>query len=373
METIAPGARPVVLLVTDADNDPHGHDHRTRIAMAQRLAALRGAAYAGVFDASADYGAPPYFVPDRTLPRERAETLGIRNEEDLFGGVVTHDFLGNKTISHPLIDSDAAAPAGWSTHLAERLGDAVLPGYSAFSSKDARAAGRRLLEGGRIRVKSPLGIGGAGQAVVANADDLDKALCAVDESEMRGHGVVIERDLFDPITYSVGCVRLCGASFAYYGTQLSVEDRAGNAVYGGSELVVVRGGFEALERLETTQAALAAIRLAARYDAAVSAEFPGFFASRRNYDVAAGADSKGREHIGVLEQSWRIGGATPAELAAVRALAENPALAWVAASTHETHRPQEPPPGADVHFCDPRREDGPVLKYSLVRRHGHTA
>ncbi len=369
----ASGVRAVVLLVTDADHDPRGHDHRTRIAMAERLAALRGEAYAGVFDASADYGVRPYFVPDCTLRSEQAAALGIRDVDDLFGGVVPHAFLGNKTISHPVFGPNAAAPAGWSSRLADRLGDAVLPGFSAFSYEDARAAGRRLLEGGRIRVKSPLGIGGGGQAVVANGDELQAVLREAGESGLREHGVVLERDLFDPITYSVGTLRLCGACFAYYGTQLSVEDRAGNAVYGGSELVVVRGGFDALEKLEATQAALTAVRLAARYDAAVSAEFPEFFASRRNYDVAAGADGEGREHIGVLEQSWRIGGATPAELAAVRTLVAEPDLDWIAASTHETHRPQEPPPGADVYFHDPGREDGPVLKYSLVRRHGHTA
>lgn len=373
MDTIAPSVRPVVLLIADPEHDPRGHDHLTRVAMAERIAALRGGAYAGEYDGSADYGVRPYFVPDCTLLRDRAEALDIRGEEDLFGGVVPHAFLANKTISHPLIGADAAAPPGWSPGLAERLGDAVLPGFSAFSSSDARAAGRRLLERGRIRVKSPLGIGGGGQTVAADADELDAALADIDEADMRAHGVVIERDLFDPITYSVGRLRLCGANFAYYGTQLQVQDRAGNAVYGGSELVVVRGGFEALEKLEATDAALTAVRMAARYDAAVAAEFPGFFASRRNYDVASGADSEGRDRIGVLEQSWRIGGATPAELAAVRALVEAPELAWVAASTHETHYPHKTPPGADVHFDDPRREDGPVLKYSMVRRHGHPA
>jgi len=373
MDKIAPGARPVVLLVTQADHDPDGHDHRTRIAMAERIAALRGGAYAGEFDASARYAVRPYFVPDCTLLLDRADAFGIRGEEDLFGGAVPHAFLANKTISHPLLGAEAVAPPGWSMRLADRLGDAVLPGFSAFSYDDALAAGRRLLEGGRIRLKSPLGIGGGDQTVAADTAELEAALREIGEREVREHGVVIERDLFDPITYSVGRLRLCGACFAYYGTQLSVEDRAGKAVYGGSELVVVRGGFDALEKLEATEAVLTAVRLAARYDAAVAAEFPGFFASRRNYDVAGGADSEGREHIGVLEQSWRIGGATPAELAAVRVLIDDPESAWVAASTHETYRPQKPPPGAHVHFHDPRREDGPVLKYSMVRRHGHPA
>ena len=46
---------------------------------------------------------------------------------------------------------------------------------------------------------------------------------------------------------------------------------------------------------------------------------PGFFASRRNYDVAQGVDAAGRRRSGVLEQSWRLGGASGAEIAALEA------------------------------------------------------
>ena len=44
-----------------------------------------------------------------------------------------------------------------------------------------------------------------------------------------------------------------------------------------------------------------------------------FFASRRNYDVVAGLDARGQRRCGVLEQSWRVGGASPAELVALAA------------------------------------------------------
>lgn len=44
-------------------------------------------------------------------------------------------------------------------------------------------------------------------------------------------------------------------------------------------------------------------------DAAALDCFPGFFASRRNYHIGQGRDAKGRFKSGVLEQSWRIGGA----------------------------------------------------------------
>jgi hypothetical protein len=161
--------------------------------------------------------------------------------------------------------------------------------------------------------------------------------------------------------------------FAYFGTQFLVEDRNGATVYGGSELTMVRGGFQDLLRLQLADEVRRAVRKAVAYEEAVSAEFPAFFASRRNYDIACGRDSRGKAHCGVLEQSWRIGGATPAELAAIEALRDDPALASVAASAHELHRPQSVPPGANVHFDDPHSESGPILKYSMVRRHGHPA
>ena len=47
-------------------------------------------------------------------------------------------------------------------------------------------------------------------------------------------------------------------------------------------------------------------------DAAATECFPGLVASRRNYDVAQGTNARGKRCSGVLEQSWRLGGATGA-------------------------------------------------------------
>jgi hypothetical protein len=69
--------------------------------------------------------------------------------------------------------------------------------------------------------------------------------------------------------------------------------------------------------------------------------FPGLFASRSNYDVARGVDDSGHWHCGVLEQSWRIGGASGAEVSALRAFDADPGLTSVVATTTERY-------GADV-------------------------
>ena len=103
------------------------------------------------------------------------------------------------------------------------------------------------------------------------------------------------------------------------------------------------------------------------YDAAVQAAYPGFYASRRNYDVVAGLDPSGRWRCGVLEQSWRLGGASPAELAALEVFLAGDDGPPLDVSCHESHDPEQaPPPGAQVHFHDPAAVRGPVLKYALV-------
>lgn len=84
-----------------------------------------------------------------------------------------------------------------------------------------------------------------------------------------------------------------------------------------------------------------------------------------------GRDRDGRRRSGVLEQSWRIGGASPAEIAALRAFADDPSLDVVHASSHEAHGPCTVPAGADVHYHGVDPEWGRMTKYSTVARHGH--
>jgi hypothetical protein len=77
--------------------------------------------------------------------------------------------------------------------------------------------------------------------------------------------------------------------------------------------------------------------------------------------------------MGVLEQSWRIGGATPAEIAALRAFADDARLQSVQASTHEAYGRPEPPPHAIVYFDDREQRIGGLVKYCTVDARGYTA
>ena len=94
-----------------------------------------------------------------------------------------------------------------------------------------------------------------------------------------------------------------------------------------------------------------AIDQARAYDAAASECFDGLYASRRNYDVAQGKDGAGSWVSGVLEQSWRLGGASGAEIGALEAFRADPSLRIVRAMTREVYgEAPELPAGAVVYY-----------------------
>ena len=111
-----------------------GHEAATQRQIARRLAGLKGFVDGGGFDSLVRYSAPRYFLPHETLTSEVAARLGIRDEDDLFGGVVPYPFVATKTITHPLVDTGAQAPRGWSAEFPHRVASVVLDGFSAFPS-----------------------------------------------------------------------------------------------------------------------------------------------------------------------------------------------------------------------------------------------
>jgi Protein of unknown function (DUF3182)/Carbamoyl-phosphate synthase L chain, ATP binding domain len=351
--------------------DAREHELATQRRIGERLAALLGCRFEVAVDPRAAAPDPAYVVPNDTIVSlDDARRFGIHGEGDLFGGVVSEPFMATKVITHPLVDHDAVAPPRWCPQFAERVRDVVLPGHSAFSIRDARIAGRRLLAGGPLRIKLAGGIGGAGQRVAADEAELDAGLAALDAGRLAHEGIVIERNLTDVRTYSVGLVRAGTMRVSYFGTQHTTRNRHGHEVYGGSSLTVVRGDFDTLERAAADADLRRAISLARCYHATALSCLPGMFASRCNYDVAQGHDVLGHPWAGVLEQSWRIGGASGAEIAALEAMRDDASLDVVRASTVEVHGPLfVPPEGATVYYAGVDPLVGAITKYAEVHRH----
>ncbi len=368
------------VVVWSADPQAYASDHEraTRSNFAERLAALKQFRFAGEYDASHAHpppGAPLYFVPSDTVPSTQlARSLGISTPHDLFGGVVPHPFVATKAITHPLVGRAAVCPEGWEPGFAPAVADAVLEGFTAFSLEDARWAGRQLLDQGAARVKPVRATGGRGQTVVHDAESLDRCLAALDEAAIASDGVVLERNLARPRTYSVGQVLVDQTLVSYHGRQRMTRDNAGQSVYGGSDLTLVRGDFDALLALTAPPPPVRlAIDQARRYHRAVSDCYPGFFASRVNYDVAQG-EAAGAPRSGVLEQSWRVGGATGAEMVALECFRRDPALERVRVSCFEAYgESPEVPEGATVHYQGVDRQIGPLTKYAMFRPYASDA
>jgi hypothetical protein len=359
--------------------NPHCHESGTQTEVARKLAALKNYDFAGEFDPSCWYDARPlYFVPGETIVDVGcAHELGIRGEHDLFGGVVPFAFVATKTITHALPDAASQAPIGWSAGFAHQVRDVVLPGFSAFSLQDARNAGMRMLQYGKVRVKIAGGIGGLGQWVVADADELESRLCALEEQDLLRSGVVLEKNLTEVVTHSVGQVRVGNLLASYYGRQRLTRNNRGTDVYGGSELTVVRGDFDALlglaNRIDLAPEVRTAVAQARTYHSAAMTSFSGMFASRCNYDIAQGRDDAGQWYSGVLEQSWRMGGASGAELAALDAFGSDPSLTTVCASTTEIYGADAAVPAdAIVYFQGTDQRVGPITKYSRIESYANT-
>jgi hypothetical protein len=347
------------------------HECVSRDLAAHKLAALKGYGFGGQYDRRSAYAGGIYFVPNTTLVGDGTiDGLGIRCADDLFGGVVPYPFVGTKTITHPVVDENARAPAGWSHEFPAAVRDAVLEGYAAFSREDALRAGAKLLDRGPVRVKPALALGGRGQSVASGVTELSAALADIDLRELTECGVVLEQNLTGVATYSVGQVRVAGIVATYYGTQLLTTDNRGAEVYGGSDLVVARGDFDALLEIDLPAELRDAVTQAQVYDAAAHAHYPGFFASRRNYDIVRGRDVDNHVRCGVLEQSWRIGGASGAEIAALECFRDDPQLNVVRSRSIELYGASAAAPAeAIVYFRGEDEKVGFITKFTIVDTH----
>src|SRR5258706_8208834 len=199
-----PHSGPGGIVVTYTCRACRRHESVTLRELARRLAALKGYDFAEEFDRARRYPGPLYFVPNDTLVGiNTAQKLGIRNEQDLFGGVVPFAFAATKTITHALPAADSRAAEGWSREFTSSVRDVVLPGCSAFTRCDARSAGARLLELGRVRIKRPAGIGGLRPVGGDDARALDGQLASLADDARSRAGLVLQQDMTDIVTHSV--------------------------------------------------------------------------------------------------------------------------------------------------------------------------
>lgn len=348
------------VMLVSADATTAEHELKVYTVLGTRIAEMLDCRFQGVASDSSHTAESHYLIPDATLVGDQRLALGIHSEADFFGGSVPYPFVATKAISHPLVSDVATAPQGWSRDMMQFADKAVLAGYSAFSLEDAQQAGARLLPAGAVRVKPASAKAGRGQVVVNSPRQLEDALQALGPAAIGSTGVVLEQHLENVVTFSVGQVRVAGITASYCGNQTQTRDNEGEWVYGGSELLVARGDYECLLANSLSQQALLAVTQARLYEHAAFQAYPEIIASRRNYDVIQGTDGRGHLLSGVLEQSWRIGGASSAEIYSLELFARHPELQRVRAASIERYgRGTRLPPDSYLLF----RGEDPGLGY----------
>jgi Protein of unknown function (DUF3182) len=216
-------------------------------ADAEAIARLKRYKFGGHHETGRNYSGSMFFVPDDTLLLEESSCLGI-GPNDLYGGVVPYPFVKTKAITHAPVDGAADRPQGWSASFTERVRHIVLAGYTVFSTHDARIAGKRMLRRGSIRVKKPPGASGLGQSLVSSTTELQAVLERIAGDELATYGLVLEENLLDVRTMSVGHIVIDGLEIGYHGTQRC---------------------WNALDALPMVAEARAAVRAARLYDEAV--------------------------------------------------------------------------------------------------------
>lgn len=346
------------------------HERNRNEALARKLADIKEYDFAGEYSeglrnegSEADH---LYFVPHETIVGTTlARQLGIRSAQDLFGGVVPHCFLKSKAIVHGLAQQGAKRPSGWSDKFARAIERFTPPGYTIFSFSDGLVAAEKLLALGDARLKEAFATGGNGQSVAHSFEEVERVLSCASPNDRRPY--VLELNLDPVTTVTVGQVQVGELTISYHGTQRTTQDNRGARAYGGSELFLVAGGWEQLlqrSNIMSPETELA-IRQATAFDASL-VHYPEVVASRRNYDVAQGYDSHGVFRSGVIDQSWRIGGCSGIEVAALEAFALRPEIQQVRGSTFNRYGITELPPGAIVHFEGIDDESGPMQVYTCI-------
>jgi hypothetical protein len=152
-----------VLLYNCTSDTATEHETASRTQVCRRLATLLQREFGGEAAVSGRVPAGCYFVPTQTIDTDQAQALGIRGEDDLFGGAVPTRWAATKIIMHPLVDASAYSPPGWPAELAASAQKLAVAGYSTFRMDDLRRACVSLLEGGPVRLKPAIESGGRGQ------------------------------------------------------------------------------------------------------------------------------------------------------------------------------------------------------------------
>jgi hypothetical protein len=263
-----------------------------------------------------------YHVPSRTLTQAEAEVRHITDPSDLYGGVIGENSLPtSKTALHQVVGE---SPAGYSRQVANALAESgvTLPGFAVFNRADATTAYQNLSQNGQqVRLKEPFQSDHEGQAVVISEMALQNYMAGITDAALHEQGIVLEANVLDPQTISAGSIILNGRTYSFYGSQKSVIHK-GRERFGGGEILVIEGDLLDLNKTlidDTPENDHTRTAIIQAHQAHSIFSYYDPTLSRYSFDVVQGMDAQGNFISGVCDQTFRVGGLTPAEMLAIEA------------------------------------------------------
>lgn len=262
-----------------------------------------------------------YYVPFAAVHEPLARQVGITGRGDLYGGIVKAPQHADKAILHELPDPIAESPEWYSQSFAKSLGDVALPGFTTFSPNDTITAYNHMRqEGLRVRFKDPASTGGLGQRLVDSHQELSQVMSEHGQ-KFSNVGAILEADLADAVTVTVGYVDLAGQIYTWHGRPYDIEYN-NQTRFGGNELTVVRGGFRELRKQCDNSEDLLAVYQAEKVFNAYSTL--GATVTRATFDAVQGVAANGAFLSGITDPSLRPSASSAAEIRAIEAFVDKP-------------------------------------------------
>lgn len=281
-----------------------------------------------------------YTVPAVTLDPSRAKSFVAKTVDDFYGTKV--EYLGHvgKAILHPVFGK--AVPSFYSSKFAQVVTDYTLPGYSVFTPEAAIEAYRQF-PCRETRVKLTNESDGLGQFTVKSEMELTKILKDLDPKMIKTEGLVLEPNLRDATTISVGYIILGSLPYSFIAHQKNDIAEDGRNRYLGARVLICKGGLRGLNLLPSLNSEeREAVAKADGFNEAY-----GYFnpvASRLSFDCLFGQTENGESLSGITDITARLGGTCPALVLAVNKLKIAPTGSVVLADVNLNYNPDGPKP-----------------------------
>lgn len=269
----------------------------------------------------------------------RPELVNQGGYDKDFYGVRVQDLADvNKTVLHRSYSEMERPHVTWYNALAEcaEVMGLVLPGVSLYpKEREAASAAEEMLSCSPFRSLRVKDAGGSDMAGQFSFNAVDQLIDHLHKTYSRcpwyipEAGLVIEPDLQNPVTYSVGQIELGRNFFSFLARQKEIHyiDANGNTSnkFGGVDLQVFRGQMAKVSKsnmLNPHQSQL--MNMGAQFLAAQK-DFLGIEATRISYDILEGKancrDSEGQAGKiflrGITDITARVGGTDPGALLAI--------------------------------------------------------